>query len=100
MHGRKGARREESKVAKSVVDFADDELAGAGVGVEQVEAKLNKLVEPYGLTGRVRQLNGPGGGWPEVELEGEREALAKALRAEWDYDEDDLADLGLQLITD
>ena len=87
-------------MAKSVVDFADDELAGAGVSTEQVEAKLNALLRPYGITGRVLQLHGPGGGWPEVELEGKRRPLERVLMAEWDYDEDDFDDLELKLITD
>jgi len=81
---------------RTVVDYA--EIGTEDFSQEQVEAKLNELVGPYGVTGRVLVLNGPGGGWPEVELEGSEEALTKVLKVEWDYDDEDLAGEGLPLI--
>ena len=54
------------------VDTTDDELGA-----------LKRELSDRGLTMRVLQEEGPGGGWPEVEVEGDEETLRVWLVSQW-----------------
>lgn len=41
------------------------------------------LERRYGIAVTVMNANGPGGGWPEVTLSGERRDVERALREQW-----------------
>jgi hypothetical protein len=50
------------------VDFADEDLTYEQDNADELLQAWLAGNAPAGVTGRVVRLNGPGGGWPEVEL--------------------------------
>jgi len=70
----------------AIVDMAFD------VEKETPEAVLAGIGAEFGIEGRIVQMVGPGGGWPEVELKGERASVEQALKDRGGMDDEDLAE--------
>lgn len=69
----------------ATVDFCWD-------GYDTLEEGIADMSAEHGVSIKVLDLHGPGGGWPVVELFGKPENVYKALtdKKGWDTDEDDM----------
>jgi len=60
--------------------------------VDPKAKSLKKLLKKYNVTMKVINKSGPGGGWPEIEMEGSREDLTAVLADPTGWDDADLAE--------
>ena len=84
----------EQYVAEKTTD-TNQEVVEATVIMDAVDPKaksLKKLLKKYNVTMKVINKSGPGGGWPEIEMEGSREDLTAVLADPTGWDDAELAE--------
>ena len=76
-------------------DKLDENLNEATVVMDAMDPKsktLKKLLKKYNVKMKILTMNGPGGGWPEVEMTGSREDLQSILADPNGWDDPELGE--------
>lgn len=78
-------RMERTRLATAALDFAWDGYPTLEIGIAETAAE-------FGVSIKVLQVNGPGGGWPEIEVTGLRNKVEHLLRKGWQMGDQEVTD--------
>lgn len=70
-------------IVKTIKDsYANlDMIPKTGTDRASIQAEADKIAAKYGLTAKIKNLSGPGGGWPEITFTGTRENLTRLMKS-------------------